>query len=554
MSAAGRQVRPGYPGRRPGSARRRDRRPMAGGRYGRVRQLAASARRALPVRYRGSRTRAADAELVALVAELLAGSTEPRIAVASDDRSTPLAADLTRALGDASVVVVPARRPGQHVAVVVAGPFDLVLDPTTSPRGRLGRFEELFHQLRPGGHLVVAGAGDDDPHTALACPPEDRSQLGRFLAAAMKRAGKRAPGRPKRGAVRRFDEHAVGNALVSTQVRGQHLVLTSRGAPVHAKLDEDQANRVISLLPELGHTLLETVPGRRWTPTGEIRVHGAVAGASPRPQAVESPAVHLRDYRGVVVAPGQIVADDRVLWPDTFRHNVRRRLRNRATVEVAPAYARLRFDTDELPVLEGTYFHLDNEVRGHFGHLLTEQVSRTWAWPMVKELVPDLKVLVGTHKRRTELLPYELAVYAAAGIPAEDVVLLREPVRVERLLSASPMFSNPNYVHPAVTDTWRRVGDALAATATDGPRPERIFVSRRLAKRACHNSDEVEEIFRAAGFEVVFPEDHPLGDQVAMFRAASIVAGYAGSGMFNLCFVPEPTRVITVSSEAYVAQ
>ena len=252
-------------------------------------------------------------------------------------------------------------------------------------------------------------------------------------------------------------------------------MLTSRGAPVRAKLDEGEANRVISLLPELGHTLLETVPGRRWTPAGEIWVHGAVAGASPRRKVVESPAVHLRDYRGVVVAPGQIVADDRVLWPDTFRHNARKRLRNLATVEVAPGYARLRFDTDELPVLEGTYFHLDNEVRGHFGHLLTEQVSRMWAWPMVKELVPDLKVLVGTNQRRPELLPYELAVYAAAGIPAEDVVLLREPVRVERLLSASPMFSNPNYVHPAVADTWRRVGDALAATATGGPRPERIF-------------------------------------------------------------------------------
>ena len=40
------------------------------------------------------------------------------------------------------------------------------------------------------------------------------------------------------------------------------------------------------------------------------------------------------------------------------------------------------------PSLEGTYFHLDNEIRGFFGHALTEQVSRLWAWDQAIGCIP----------------------------------------------------------------------------------------------------------------------------------------------------------------------
>jgi capsular polysaccharide biosynthesis protein len=76
-------------------------------------------------------------------------------------------------------------------------------------------------------------------------------------------------------------------------------------------------------------------------------------------------------------------------------------------------------------------------------------------------------------------------------------------------------------------------------------------VSRRIAKRACLNSDQLESEFQAVGFEVVFPEDHPLGHQVALFRHAEVIAGYGGSGMFQTLFVPEPKHVIQIASEAY---
>ncbi|MDN5893832.1 MAG: glycosyltransferase family 61 protein [Nocardioides sp.] len=203
--------------------------------------------------------------------------------------------------------------------------------------------------------------------------------------------------------------------------------------------------------------------------------------------------------------------------------------------------------------LEGTWCHLDNELRGHFGHAMTEQLSRMWAWEQVKERFPEAKALVTLNKGRY-IKPWEAELYEAAGIGRDDMVLLDHPARVEHLISPGPMFSNPNYVHPAIAKTWRKVGDSLAAGATRTEFSDRIFCSRTIEKRSCHNREEVEQLFADRGFEIVFPEEHSVADQVQMFRHADVVAGFAGSGLFQLALVGAPKHVVIVASDRYTAR
>jgi capsular polysaccharide biosynthesis protein len=125
------------------------------------------------------------------------------------------------------------------------------------------------------------------------------------------------------------------------------------------------------------------------------------------------------------------------------------------------------------------------------------------------------------------------------------------PVRVETLFTASPMFTMPHYVHPAIEETWTRIGDHLDAAAADRDYPRRIFCSRRTEKRGCRNRGEVEEIFVRNGFEVVFPEDYPVPEQIRMFRRADVVAGFAGSGMFSIAFTGGPSHVVVVGHAGY---
>lgn len=445
------------------------------------------------------------------------------------------------------VVAVPSTlsRSERHVRLTVTGPFDLILDAATTRMGRLARFQDAFFQLRPGGVYVVRRAGEVLDEGAS-------SRLGEVLHRAFASRTEPAPV-PGRGTTREAaDAHALGQAVDDAQDDGGHLVVRSSATGVRAKLREDEMNSYLEQQEAPRHRLIELIPSEPFASRCVYRENEPARG-KPRPTEFEPPDISLRDYRDVVVTPGQVISDDRVIFPDTYRHNARHRLTNRFTEEVGPAFARLPYAHDEVEARAGAYFHLDNEVRGHFGHLLTEQVSRLWAWPEAKALVPDLKLLLGTNSR-AEVQPYEYTVYAAAGVARDDVVLLHEPARVERVLSATPMLSNPEYVHPRIAETWRRVGDNLAATAEGGPRPGRVFCSRRLKKRSCTNTVEVEDLFRAEGFEVIYPEDLPLGDQIETFRSADVIAGFAGSGLFNLCFVEKPVRVVMLSSTAYNAR
>ncbi|HET8971221.1 MAG TPA: glycosyltransferase 61 family protein, partial [Candidatus Nanopelagicales bacterium] len=112
----------------------------------------------------------------------------------------------------------------------------------------------------------------------------------------------------------------------------------------------------------------------------------------------------------------------------------------------------------------------------------------------------------------------------------------------------------PEYVHPDISQVWRRMGDSLVRRASPPGHPERIFCSRRPGKRNCNNTREVEELFSRNGFSIVFPEDYSLPDQVALFRTAQVVAGFAGSALFNLCWSVEPKRVIALATESYTAR
>ena len=127
----------------------------------------------------------------------------------------------------------------------------------------------------------------------------------------------------------------------------------------------------------------------------------------------------------------------------------------------------MRRDISAPDGLPGAWFHLDSEWPGHFGHLVTEQVSRMWAWERVRELEPDVKVLLTLqHDREPAVLaPFEIDILGAFGITPEDIHVFTAASRPERLYTSTGMFSLPRLVHPSMAAIWNRVGDHVV------PRP-----------------------------------------------------------------------------------
>jgi capsular polysaccharide biosynthesis protein len=479
--------------------------------------------------------------------ERLPGDGRATVAVLTGDRGSRLPALLAAHLPHCRVSCYKAYgEPQRHVAMAAAGRFDLVVDDTRTGAGRADLLRSVFFHLRPGGSLLVrhatAQAGGASPEGP------DNGRLPRLVGrlAAERVSGSR-PAKRRGGSA----EQVLAAAMRDLTIRDDHLAASNR-TPALAKLREEHTNEFLRLRGDAAGRVLEvrepSVLESRATVT-----QSASERARKLPERYDVPAVSLREYHDVHCAPGQLVWQRNVLLPDSFRHNQRPNLGNRYTVGLGPLFARPKQRARHVHRLEGPYFYLDSEFRGHFGHAMTEQLSRLWAWPQAKAAEPGLKAVMALNKRR-ELAQFEIDLYSAAGIAAADLVLVRDTVHVDSLFAATPMFSQPDYVHPDLAGVWRAVATNLAAAAPERDYSRKVFCARRTGKRPCRNAVQVEELFAEHGFDVIFSEDYPLSEQARIFQEADVIAGFAGSALFNLSLCNGPKHVIMISSESYIAQ
>ena len=419
------------------------------------------------------------------------------------------------------------------------GPFDVIVDESVAPNERAGVFVDSFFHLRPGGTYLVR---------AFRAGARQREDVRLPVARMVRRLTEGRPVRaPRQGvSVSAADACSFGDAFDEVSFGRWHLRVTNKTHAL-AKMREEQVDALFRERPARGEVVAR-VPAARLRSRSVVRHN--LPEDSDWPTVYTAPELALRSYVDAVCAPYQGVFQGNVVLPDSYRHNQKARLVNGpATQEVTRLFARPKAELGDVLDLPGTFFHLDNEHRGHFGHVLTEMVSRLWAFEHARRAYPDLRVLVGQNHGR-DLQRFEREIFEAAGIDV-PVTVVDRPVRVERLLSATPMLSHPAYVHPGIAAVWAGIGRALEARSTRDDLPTRVFCSRRVPSRMCLNAGEVEGLARDHGFTVMWPEDLPFVDQVAMFRRAEVVAGYGGSALFTACFVDRPLPLVAVTSQAY---
>jgi capsular polysaccharide biosynthesis protein len=427
--------------------------------------------------------------------------------------------------------------------LVAAAPLDAIIDSSDVASQQRALFSRTFRHLAPGGvYLARLVAGEDD--------------LWSLLAAAQ---AERVAGFPRGD---RTDLAWLMRCLESIEIRARVVRVVPR-RPGRAKLSEEQVDALLARRPDLG-AVVDEVPAETLVSRCQYDDNGPGRGPS-MPEEFRAPAMRLRRYTAATATPKQVVTAETVVFPDTFRYNTMPRLTNIYLDDYAPRFADPHMPMSRRTDLPGAWFHLDSEAPGAYGHFVTEQLPRLWALEAARRAESGLRVLLSlTKDRNGKLAPFELDVLAAVGIEESDVHVIDRPVRVERLYAATPMYSYPDrgpdeggvpYIHPGVREVWQHIGDHLEGRAEVRKRPARLFCTRRAGgRRTCRNSDEVEALFASHGFTVVRPEESSMAEQVALFRAAEVVAGYAGSAMFTLAMCPEPKRVIALAPDAYTGR
>jgi capsular polysaccharide biosynthesis protein len=194
-----------------------------------------------------------------------------------------------------------------------------------------------------------------------------------------------------------------------------------------------------------------------------------------------------------------------------------------------------------------------------FGHWVTEYLPKVAIATLAG--LPNMSVLI--DEKIPQRLVESLELFLPNRTGTINVPHL-SPVRVKRLWVAS----NPMYMgfYPTVwgPDTWTAMAthpSSFAALLDELKRLsncevsrsggfERVFLARKPSrvKKRMVNHVEIEALARERGFQVIYPEDLPFGEQIRVAHQAKYLMGPEGSNMLLPIFGSTGAKVCVLTS------
>ncbi|MGE4291585.1 MAG: glycosyltransferase 61 family protein [Desulfovibrio sp.] len=205
-------------------------------------------------------------------------------------------------------------------------------------------------------------------------------------------------------------------------------------------------------------------------------------------------------------------------------------------------------------VRSGRYVYLGFVIM-HYGHLLTEFLSRMWFDPSVFD--PDTRFLVQAREEHQNWWREGVGfsrnimemICRAFGVPTDRVEFVDREAEYETVFAPTPLNAYPLASRPEVSALYERLADHVLQRYPKDDVPgvgKQLFLSRSGLsgeRRTYYNGVEVDRIFADLGYSVVHPQRHSFPAQVRMFRRARIVAGEEGSALCGAMFAKRPEVV-----------
>lgn len=427
-------------------------------------------------------------------------------------------------------------------------PPELVVDYDGRPgRPRASAWEVLFGTLADGGHYVVRDNDKPVASTVVSGEPLTVRELVHWYqenAASVTQAhGRWAPELSRSiGAVRLDDD------LTIVQKRGEHLI----------KVHMDEMEKVGAA--RWGETWADTLLRREpytYSMPGRLTL-GGPGPIGPDRRTISVPERVLRRHRDVTMSRRMVLRKENIALTESFHHPHQVSLSHPRLHDISRMVTRDPGAGSARP-LAGSYFLLDTNYPGHFGHITTEVLGMMWGWQELRRRGIGARPIVSTYVEQKDLPRFQYDIFEAFSITPSDVEIVHgdDVVQVEELYTATQQMESPGWIDREIVTSWRTLRTHLRSRAREigesGLGAERVFVSRRYGpKRNCLNTPEVEEYFRSRGFAVYFPEDHSYLHQVETFARAKKIAGFGGSGMFTMMFAPR-AEILIVTSDGYAA-
>jgi hypothetical protein len=181
---------------------------------------------------------------------------------------------------------------------------------------------------------------------------------------------------------------------------------------------------------------------------GPFSFQGAI-GCAPQgfPTEVLYPDAVIARQRAVICLPAQIAltrtSNTTTIYAESFSSYWDRGVHGRLP-EAGHNQHVLEQDWGGITALGGPHLYMDCQHESHFGHIMADVLSLSWAYRMLVRLgISDLRALI-THNAA----PFVFELLEAAGIPRSQIVQVQHPVFVEEMYFATKAFLVQGWTSP----------------------------------------------------------------------------------------------------------
>lgn len=197
-------------------------------------------------------------------------------------------------------------------------------------------------------------------------------------------------------------------------------------------------------------------------------------------------------------------------------------------------------ESDETVVFMGAF------MMPHFGHLITEGMSRFWFF--LTESSPAYRIVCGAPPFGASTVIKKIFKPGAyhwqrflrcLHLDRSHFAVTMSPVRFRKILVPEATWVERNHTFPVHFDLTRTVAKNLIEEAALDPDPRPVYLSRNRLKAAnlrYRNEELVEKYCRESGWRIIYPERLSLRDQAIIANKHAVFAGCIGSAFHTLLF------------------
>jgi capsular polysaccharide biosynthesis protein len=181
----------------------------------------------------------------------------------------------------------------------------------------------------------------------------------------------------------------------------------------------------------------------------------------------------------------------------------------------------------------------------HWGHFLTESISRLWA----KYVYPELKCIrtcvIESRNTFTNTIN-TTEFFSALSISPLDELKINVATRIEKCFVPMPSFAIRFAAYTGHLTSAHDVAETMLRGVPIEHKSQPAYLSRSKLNdqnKSIRNEIEFENLLRKQGIDIIHPQELTLKEQIVLVNTRNTLIGCVGSALHNLIFALDGRNV-----------